>query len=118
MTRRYKYGAERIAAVIQRAPWLSADILAKSNSSFYNPGGERITELSQAVARIGQKRVGELALCSNALFAASEQSLEWMDPNLAWRRSLAAGVGIEYLVDQGNHYELDEGLHTSSHPAP
>lgn len=110
MTQQCRYSAEQIAAAIQRAPWLSAEILAKSNSSFYNPGGERLTDLAHAVARIGQKRVGELALVSNALFFGTKQSLAWMDLELTWRRSLAAGVAIEYLVDQGNHYEIDDGL--------
>lgn len=110
MTRRTNYSAEQIAAAIQRAPWLSADILARSNSSFYNPSGEKISDLSLGVARIGQKRVGELALSSNSLLSSSKQSLEWMDPELAWRRSLAAGVATEYLVDQGGHYEISDGL--------
>lgn len=110
MTQEGRYDAEHIAAAIQRAPWLSADILAKSNSSFYSVGGERVANLVQAVVRIGQKRIGELALISNAPFVGARRSLAWMDPNLAWRRSLAAGVAIEYLVDQGNHYGSDGGL--------
>jgi len=104
------YSAQQLAAAIQRDASLTLEVLRLANSTFYNPSGKKIVDLEEAVPRIGQKHVGELALASNALAALTAGSLPWMDVELAWRRSVAAGVAVEWLADQGGHRDLDEGL--------
>ncbi len=108
----------KIAATIQRDATLAAEIMRLANSAFYNPSTQLVTELERAVLQIGQKRIGELALATNALTALTSGLLPWMDVGLAWRRSLAAGVAIEMLIERGRHDKIEEGLLLSAimHP--
>ena len=68
--------------------------------------------------RIGQKRVGELALSINALSNVTPTKIPWMDLELSWNRSMAAGIALELLVDLGGHEEIADGLFVSAimHP--
>jgi HD-like signal output (HDOD) protein/DNA-binding response OmpR family regulator len=102
--------SQQLAAAIQRDPSLTAELLGLANSSYYNPAGRKIMELEAAVTRLGQKRVGELALATNAMSALTAGMLPWMDAALAWRRSIAAGVAVELLVTQGGHQSIEQGL--------
>ena len=67
----------QIAAGIARDASLSADVLRLANSAFCrnNPSGKRIIELDEAVLRVGQKRIGELALATSALSAVTSNVL-------------------------------------------
>ncbi len=102
--------SRQLAMAIQRDPSLTAEMLGLANSSYYNPSGRKILELEAAVTRLGQKRVGELALATNAMTALTTGMLPWMDTGLAWRRSIAAGVAVELLVAQGGHQSIEHGL--------
>ena len=104
------YGAERIAAAVARDPSLAAELLRLANGSFYNPSRQRLVNLEPAVSRIGQKRVGELAVAASAAAAITRSVMPWMNLNLTWQRSLAAGVAVELLVAQGGHEKIGEGL--------
>ncbi len=104
------FDAEQVAAVVQRDPALAAKVLQVANNPFYNSTGKRITDIKQAVTRIGQKRVGEFALAMSAFASVTPEVLPWMDVDLAWRRSVAAGIAVELLVAQGSHARLSEGL--------
>ena len=55
---------QSIAAMIALDASLSFEVLRLANRAFYCPGGKKVTALDEAVLRIGQKRVGELALGS------------------------------------------------------
>lgn len=68
MTTEGKHGADRIAAALCREPSLATEVLRIGNSSYYNHTGEKIADLEMAVARLGQKRVGELALAASTLY--------------------------------------------------
>jgi len=103
-------GSEQIAAAIARDPSLSADVLRLANSSFYNPSSSKIAELAEAVLRIGQKRIGELALASSALATVTPNLLPWANLELIWRRSLAAGVAIDLLLDRNEPSASYHGL--------
>lgn len=102
--------ATKLGAAIQRDAALAAEVLAISNSSFYNPSGNPITQLDRAVVRIGQQRIGELALSAATLSALTERKLPWMDMQTIWRQSIAAGVAVEHLVDQGRHGKTGDSL--------
>jgi HD-like signal output (HDOD) protein/DNA-binding NarL/FixJ family response regulator len=108
----------QLAAAIQRDAAFTAEILRHANSSFYNSSRQPIIQLDKAVVRVGQKRIGELALGMSALRTMTSNVLPWMDINLVWKQSMAAGLAIDLLVEQGKHQALDDGLMLSSimHP--
>jgi HD-like signal output (HDOD) protein/DNA-binding NarL/FixJ family response regulator len=118
MTQGSEWNSSQIAAAIQRDASLTAEILRLANSSRHNPSGRRIVQLDEAVQRIGQKRVGELALSASALSALAPGMLPWMDLELAWERSMASGIVLESLIELGGHQKIEEGLLLSAilHP--
>lgn len=110
MTSTDEWGAEQIAAAVQRDATLAAEVLKLANSPVYNTTGHHIGELRRAVVQIGHNRIGEIALASNALGALTAAVVPWMDLGLAWMQSMAAGLAIELLVEEGGHEEIEEGL--------
>jgi DNA-binding response OmpR family regulator len=114
MTRNEDWQVSHIAAAIQRDASLAAEVLRLANSALYNQSGRRLIDLEEAVLRIGQNRIGELALTSNVLAALTPGILPWLDLELAWKRSMAAGIVVESLVEMGSHQDIDEGLLLSS----
>ena len=110
MTGSDSYPPSQIAAAISRDASLSVDVLRLANSSFYNCSGTKILELHDAVVRIGQKRIGEIALATSALAAITANVLPWINVDLTWRRSVAAGVAIDLLLSQGKYPGAEDGL--------
>jgi DNA-binding response OmpR family regulator/HD-like signal output (HDOD) protein len=110
MTRSCEWEISQIAAAVQRDASLTADVLKLANCHLYNPSGQRIIQLDQAVMRIGQNRVGELALAASALARLAPEILPWLDLELTWKRSMAAGLVMESLVEAGCHQAIEEGL--------
>jgi len=118
MTTSTDWDLSQIAAAVQRDASLATEVLRMANSSYYNPPGRPIVDLDEAVMRIGQKRVGELALSINALSSLTPTKVPWMDLELSWNRSMAAGIALELLVELGGHDEVADGLFVSAimHP--
>jgi HD-like signal output (HDOD) protein/ActR/RegA family two-component response regulator len=118
MTKNLDWDLSQIAAAVQRDASLTTEVLRMANSAYFNPPGRPIVDLDEAVMRIGQKRVGELALSINALSCVVPAKLPWLDLELLWNRSMAAGIALELIVDQGGHEEIAEGLFVSAimHP--
>jgi HD-like signal output (HDOD) protein len=118
MTRSANWSLPQVAAAIQRDASLSAEVLRLANSSLYKTTKRKIKDLTEAVSRIGQQRVGELALTSSALATLSPAMLPWMDLNLTWKRSMAAGIALEMLIEAGGHSLCDDGslLSAIMHP--
>jgi HD-like signal output (HDOD) protein/ActR/RegA family two-component response regulator len=104
------WNAAELAAAVQRDAALAAHVLRLANSALYNPSRQRIGRLEEAVLRIGHKRIGELALANSALAALTPGELPWVNVELTWKRSMAAGIVLEMLVDMGGHQEIEEGL--------
>lgn len=104
------YEAPQIAAAILRDASLAAEVLRLANCPFYNPSVQPITELERAVVRIGQKRIGEMALATNTLTALTSSMMPWLDVGLTWKRSMAAGLAVEMLVERGKHQHAEDGL--------
>jgi hypothetical protein len=54
----------------------------------------------------------------SALSALTTKMVPWMDVRLAWKQSMAAGIAVEMLIDQGGHHAAEEGLLLSAimHP--
>jgi HD-like signal output (HDOD) protein/ActR/RegA family two-component response regulator len=118
MTKNLEWDLSQIAAAVQRDAALTTEVLRMANSSYYNPPGRPIVDLDEAVMRIGQRRVGELALSINALSSVTPAKIPWMDLQLLWNRSMAAGIALELLVELGSHEEVADGLFVSAimHP--
>lgn len=102
--------AAEIAKAIERDASLAVELLRIGNSTYYNPAGTNIDDLEQIVLRIGRKRIGELALATNALASLTSGLLPWLDIGLAWRRSVSAGIAVELLIDRGGYRSLERGL--------
>lgn len=118
MTKNLEWDLSQIAAAVQRDASLTTEVLRMANSAYFNPPGRPIVDLDEAVMRIGQKRVGELALSINALSCVTPAKIPWLDLELLWNRSMAAGIALELLVDQGGHEQIADGLFVSAimHP--
>lgn len=104
----------QIAAAIKRDASLAADVLKLANSAFYNTTGHKIVDMEEAVVRIGQRRIGELALATSVLATVTANVLPWMNMELAWRRSIAAGVAVELLLEYGGYSASQEALFLSA----
>lgn len=118
MTKNLEWDLSQIAAAVQRDASLTTEVLRMANSAYFNPPGRPIVNLEEGVMRIGQKRVGELALSINALSCVTPAKIPWLDLELLWNRSMAAGIALELLVDQGGHEQVADGLFVSAimHP--
>jgi DNA-binding response OmpR family regulator/HD-like signal output (HDOD) protein len=101
---------QELVAAIQLDASLATELLRIANSVFYNPTGQKLVELDEAVVRIGRKRTGEIALATNAMAALKAGMLHWMDTSLAWQRSVAAGLAVEHLIDQAGLSTMESGL--------
>ena len=75
MTSLDSFQPSQIAAAIACDASLSIDVLRLANSSFCNPSGRKVIELDEAVVRVGQKRIGELALATSTLAAVTANAL-------------------------------------------
>ncbi len=102
-----------IAETIQLDPSLAAETLRLANSTYFNTSGRPVGALNEAILRVGQKHVGELALSVSAMGLLKQEMLPWMDMNLARRRGLATSLAARFLVDQGQHYTFSDRLSIS-----
>lgn len=105
---------EKIAATIAFDASLATEILVLANSSHYNPSGEKRLDIEEAVVRIGRRRVGELALAISARASLSQRLVPWIDLDLLWQKSLAAGVAIELALEDESPDAQHEGLFLSA----
>lgn len=103
-----------VSRCIARDPMLTVEVLRLANSAYHNPTGKRIDDLGQAIARVGDRQIAELALASTTLSALSETSLAWIDLEATWRRSLATSLVIRRLHPAAELGGDDEGLFLSS----
>lgn len=110
MVRADSFDAEHVAAAVQRDSKIAAKVLQLANNPFYNPSGQHIADIKQAVVRIGQKRVGEFALAMSAFSSVTPDTQAWIDMDAVWQRSVAAGIAMELLIAQGKHAHMSEGL--------
>lgn len=100
----------QVAAAVQREPALVTDVLRFANSASFNPSGKKVTDVEDAVIRLGCKRVGELALTTATAAAAAQQSIPFMPLGAIWRKCLSAGICMEIFAEQGHHRDQSEEL--------
>ncbi|EMI57160.1 HDOD domain-containing protein [Rhodopirellula sallentina] len=104
------FDADRLVAAMQRDSTVESKILQLANHPFYNPGGKRVRDIKQAVLRMGQKRTGELVLATSAFSSIKPDTLPWMDVELTWQQSVAAGIALELLIKAGMKVSVSEGM--------
>lgn len=114
MTSSDEADARSIAATIKRDAALAAELLKLANSPFYNPSAQTLVDVEKAVVRIGTKRIGELAMAMAALGGLTQTRLPWMNVNLAWRRSVAAGIAVDRLCERKDLAANNTGLFLSA----
>ena len=86
-----------IADAIQRDPSLASEVLQLANSSYYTIPGQTVTDLKIAIARIGQKRISELAVATQMQRTFTSFILPGLGVDSAGRRSLATGLAVNLL---------------------
>lgn len=101
---------QQVAAAVEREPALVADVLRFANSAFFNPTGKRITDVENAVVRLGQKRVGELAVGTATAATVAQETIPFMPLAPIWRKCLAAGICMEMLMDETHHRGALDGM--------
>jgi HD-like signal output (HDOD) protein/FixJ family two-component response regulator len=101
---------DEVSRIICRDPLLIVEVLRLANSAECNRSGKRVDDVQQAVARVGDRQIAELALASTTVRALGETSLAWMNPEQTWRRSLANGLAIKHLRADAELGAEDEGL--------
>ncbi|MBK8802397.1 MAG: HDOD domain-containing protein [Fibrobacteres bacterium] len=94
---------KKIAKLVGMDPVLSGQILRLANSTWYNPGGKPIQDLSRALVRLGVPTTRELvhALVIPALFPKSGSAI---DLSKFWRHSFSVALFAQAI---GKRLRLD-----------
>ncbi|HUE17817.1 MAG TPA: HDOD domain-containing protein, partial [Planctomycetaceae bacterium] len=107
-----------IARAIAGDAALTADVLRTGNSGHYNRSGNRTADLEQLIARVGRRRIGELALAASVRSVVTGQQIPWLNAELAWKRSVGASIAMDELIKHGKYQSVEQGLFLSAlmHP--
>jgi HD-like signal output (HDOD) protein/FixJ family two-component response regulator len=114
MTAEGDISSQQLAAAVQLEPALIAEVLRLANSSFFNPTVQKINGVEQAVVRLGQKRVGELALTLATFSAIAQEAVPFFSLASFWRKCLAAGICIELLLENSPTVGPKAGLFSAA----
>lgn len=79
---------------------LTVEFLRAANSSQFARAGRKITELNEAILRLGAKRIGEISLAAGTLASLTKLVLPWFDKELASRRSQACCVAAKRILER------------------
>lgn len=85
--------AEELAKIIKQDESLTAEILNLANSEHSN----ELVDLEKAILLLGCHRIGELAIMFGTKMALSSGSAPWINPELLWKRSLAASTTVRII---------------------
>ncbi len=110
MTQSDAFDSQQLACAIAKHDLLATEVIQLANTPFYNPHGEKISQLHQASLRFGRKRIGQLALAANAQAAMLRIESSPQKTDSIWHRSVAAGIAMELLIARGYHNSISEGL--------
>jgi putative nucleotidyltransferase with HDIG domain len=92
------YGLDELARLVRSDPVLAADLLRVANSAYYGP--ERVVSLEQAVVRVGEAHLEQLALASALGLHARAQGPLAPLRRMAWHDALASAVLCRGLAGQ------------------
>ena len=96
----------RLAALIERDASLTAEVLRLANCSPNSPGGSPVADVVEAIVRLGQRNIGQLALAVGGRQALAGASIPWIDRDILWKRSQAAGIGLR-LIEKNQTGTID-----------
>lgn len=102
--------ARSLAELIQRDIVLATELLRLVNNGFYNRAGRKITELHEAIARVGIKRIGEISLAVSTLKGLAKIVLPWFDKELTHARSLAGCLMADRLLKNESEVQFGQGI--------
>jgi len=101
------YDALSLARIIENDAVLTAELLRLANQGIGGPPQRRVVKLSEAIARLGSKRIGEISLAVGALGGIANLVLPWFNKEIAQQRSLAGCLAAKRLLEW-KHDECDE----------
>lgn len=106
------YQPEKLVAVVNRDPVLTAKVIKRANSAFHvrprNP--EKIDKLTDAVDRIGSGEVRSIALMTSVLTVTKGWD-SVIDKEPFWRHSLAVAISARLIAKAIGHPN-EEGMYT------
>ncbi len=106
-----------VSRVLQDAA-LTAEVLRIANSPFYLRTNAPTIDIDEAVARLGYRRVGEIALTLNVSAMLRSRVLPWLDADLTQRRSIAASIAFSCITEFCPKAIVDDALTLSAFLAP
>lgn len=105
----HKITVEELAHFILRDTTITAKILSVANTLAYNPTGQDVTTVTQAISVIGLNRVRDLTL--NFLLAEGvEQADDKPEESAEGTRCLASGLLARHLAEQVGHPSPEEAF--------
>jgi DNA-binding response OmpR family regulator len=99
-----------LVALLERDPALIVETLRLANAPHHESAVPSVGTVKDAVARIGRARIGELAVASAAIRNTWSLLIPWIDRGVTRQRSIAAGIALDFLVEQGGHRQIADGL--------
>ncbi|HEY1325708.1 MAG TPA: HDOD domain-containing protein [Casimicrobiaceae bacterium] len=104
--------AERLARVISAEPLLPARLIQIANSVAMNPGGKPVSDVRNAVMRVGQDvvRSTAVALAMEQLRAAKDVQIFHEQAEWVWRHSLEVAAIAYVLAKNQSRLNPDEAL--------
>jgi DNA-binding response OmpR family regulator len=104
----------RVAELVAREALLAVEVLRLANSSQFAVCGKRVDDLCEAITRVGDRQIGELALAAATSSSLRVSELPWIDCELMRRRGIAASLALTHLRPTAALGTDDEGLFLAS----
>jgi HD-like signal output (HDOD) protein len=104
---------EKTVTIVGAEPRLAARLLQTANSAAFNPGGRRLTDLRNAITRLGQQVVQSAAMAYAVQHMKNENSLKPVAKPLSelWKESIAV-ASISQVVARRTKVSPDEAFLT------
>ncbi len=100
------FTADQMCALLEQDPALTSEVLRVANSSFYKGLGE-VTQLQEAVVRLGAKHIASLAMAvsQKRIYSSSSQRFKRRLTRL-WGHSSAAAFGCRWLARKAGYLDI------------
>jgi HD-like signal output (HDOD) protein len=105
---------DAVARALAHDAALTVEILRLANSAAYNTSGKRIEDIRDAVARVGDRQICQLAIAMAAMRGLGSDAPAFFDIATIWRRSIASSLVLKELIPAADIGGDDEGLFVSS----
>lgn len=100
------YTAEQMCTLLEQDPALTSDVLRMANSSFYKGLGE-VTQLQDAVVRLGAKHIASMAMAvsQKRIYSASHPRYKKRLLKL-WGHASATAFGCRWLARKAGYLDI------------